>query len=1054
MTEKNPDDTAPPPQSNIEEILKERERLEKVLKEEYRKEVTILFSDICGYTQYIDTRGDISGRSLLLKHNNILLPIIEENNGKVVELIGDAVMASFPDTQTAVRVAIAIQEALASYNTETDPADRIHVKIGINVGEALVDEGAVFQSITGDVANVASRIQSQAGKDEILISGAVYDDVCGNDELLCRFHGAAQVKGKAEPQKIYKVVWSDEEVVLEAEPKVRLYHPGSEKKEIQTLNVINLEVTLEGDLIKISAHEHTIGESTTIRHYEKIPISLNAIDTRCHELVNTLNKANRRGRLTREILTTLREIGQIFHDELFTTEIKDKLENSKAEFLRLYLDDQLVHIPWELLYDGRQFLCQRFNMGRLVKTRQAPIGIRSRALARPLKLLILADPGGDLNGAYDEGTQLRDQMDQDKEFLNVSLRSDKITVDSIKRKVRNFDIIHFAGHADYSSENPDDSGWRLSDGTLKTSDITKMAGTATMPSLIFSNACQSARTDWALAEHFENEIFGLANAFLLGGVNHYIGTFWEILDEPSSRFALEFYKCIFADMPVGEAMRQARLALIREYGEETIIWASYLLYGDPTFNYMDHIKDQTDDPMPEPVPVADAIAGGRTREEVIDFGEEENVKKGRPWRSVVAGVVILAAVLLWAYPGLLINKGSGIEQEALAYFNTSNYPGAIETCNVIKQKDPDNSLCNVILGKIHLQQGDLKSAKLDFQQALGADKGSDTEKAEALIGLGRISSIANRTGQAMSHYQEASNLAPDNPRAHVARGVMLNREGKYNEALEALGKAAALAPDDRSIGAIANETREKIAYTKDKEKQARVDTLVRDLLDNMDEIPAPAPSDGWTAMPLTLWMMDFKTQGYGLQEGEETLIASGIMDHMIGKTRVRVVERALLDKLLAELKLGSTKLVDQSTAASLGRLVAARVILSGRVVHSGSQTQVSMRLIETETGEVKAAVNEIFASSESTSNIAEKLSVGLAEKFNTLYPLRGKITDLKEKEISLNIGRNQGVKIGRQFKVVDTDWVLEASAVRPDSSAARIKNGEVMLKKGLRVEAM
>ena len=81
--------------SNIESILKARERLDQVLKEKYRREVTILFTDICGYTQYLDKRGDISGRTLLLKHNQIVLPAVERHKGKVIEIIGDAVMASF-----------------------------------------------------------------------------------------------------------------------------------------------------------------------------------------------------------------------------------------------------------------------------------------------------------------------------------------------------------------------------------------------------------------------------------------------------------------------------------------------------------------------------------------------------------------------------------------------------------------------------------------------------------------------------------------------------------------------------------------------------------------------------------------------------------------------------------------------------------------------------------------------------------------------------------------------------------------------------------------------
>ncbi len=58
------------------------------------------------------------------------------------------------------------------------------------------------------------------------------------------------------------------------------------------------------------------------------------------------------------------------------------------------MDDQLVQVPWELLHDGRQFLCQGFNLGRLVKTRQNISGGKTRLLGPPLKVLVLADPGG------------------------------------------------------------------------------------------------------------------------------------------------------------------------------------------------------------------------------------------------------------------------------------------------------------------------------------------------------------------------------------------------------------------------------------------------------------------------------------------------------------------------------------------------------------------------------------------------------------------------------------------------------------------------------------
>jgi len=105
-----------------------------------------------------------------------------------------------------------------------------------------------------------------------------------------------------------------------------------------------------------------------------------------------------------------------------------------------------------------------------------------------------------------------------------------------------------------------------------------------MPSLIFSNACQSARTDAWESEGAEAS-FGLANAFLYAGVRHYIGTFWEIRDQSGSDFALEFYRHIFSGKSVGEAVKEGRQSLTEKYGQDSVSWAAYLLYGDPRFSY-------------------------------------------------------------------------------------------------------------------------------------------------------------------------------------------------------------------------------------------------------------------------------------------------------------------------------------------------------------------------------------------------------------------------------------------------------------------------------------
>jgi hypothetical protein len=222
----------------------------------------------------------------------------------------------------------------------------------------------------------------------------------------------------------------------------------------------------------------------------------------------------------------------------------------------------------------------------------------------------------------------------------------------------------------------------------------------------------------------------------------------------------------------------------------------------------------------------------------------------------------------------------------------------------------------------------------------------------------------------------------------------------------------------------------------------------------MKSPPRALPWDGWTSSPLTVWILNFQTQGYSLQEGEERLLAAGISEELLQGSRVQLVERQLLEKLLEELKLGTSNLADQSTALSLGRLLAAKLILRGQVVYSGPQTQVSMRIIETETGRISAAVNETFGSAVPLSTVAAKLSGILVDKLVKLYPLRGKISENGNEQVTLNIGEAAGVAAGQTFKAVDEDLTFEVVSVRPHTCAMKIVKGDVKPVMDMHVEAV
>ena len=1047
MNDKNSSDDVPRRQK-IEDIMRERDLLDKLLHQKFRKRMAIVFTDVCGYTHYMDTRGDIAGRAWMQKHNDIVLPLIGQHQGKVLSIMGDGVMSSFEKTLDAVKACIAIQKGLITYNQSAEPVDELHVTIGVNTGEILVDD----DHIAGDTVNVASRIETKAEADQILISETAYEDVRGSEDIICRKHGSVAVKGKDIPLELYRVIWQDEEIVLSVEPRVRSARDNGQKRKQTARKVLELEVTRENNRLKISSFEHQTGEVSTVRQYEEIPISIDNLRNRCNEVVDTLNSCNRNGNLSRDILARLRDIGQTFRKELFTASVEETFKNSKAEHLVINMDDQLVQVPWELLHDGRQFLCQGFNLGRLVKTRQSISGGKIRLLGHPLKVLVLADPEGDLKSAYEEGNQIRDYMERKRDLINVSFRSQDIPAEYVRQKIRYFDFVHFAGHADYSPENPGKSGWRLSDGNLQAHEIKKMTDTGFMPALIFSNACQSARTDeWNLKSHFQNEIFGLANAFILSGVKHYIGTFWEVLDEPSKRFAIEFYRHLFESKTVGEAVRLARLDLMDEYGEEAIVWASYLLYGDPTFNYMSHIlPDEISDEPAEPAPEIEQVAAARTRS---TQGLPEKSKKRSTWIWMTAtGLAVIIALIIWIAPAFFKTDTTEFEQALISFYQAGDFENALTTAETLKTKDAGVRLAYLIPGNIHLRKGELETARALYQQAMDASKGSEVQFASALIGLGRIASLNKEDKKALEFYRQASDASPASSAAYLSQAMLMEKSGNTTQALSLLEKAGELSPDNPSIAAITREIRLKTEVAADEKKQARIDNLVESLLQGMDKPSRALPSDGWTSLPLTVWIIDFTTQGYSLQEGEDALLVSGMTDHLLQHGRVQVVERALLDKLLAELKLSTSKLTDQRTALALGKLLAARLIITGKIIYAGPHTQVSLRMFETETGRITTALNETVGSAVPISVLAEKLTGNLIQKIETAYPIRGKIDSLEGEDAALNIGSNAGVMPGQTFKVLQQNILLQVSSVTPDKSFTDIISDNKDILTGQRVE--
>lgn len=186
--------------SSIESLLKARDEIDKEIKKKFRKEITVMFTDIVGSTSFFEQKGDIEGRAMVQKHNEILFPKIKANGGHVIKTIGDAIMAAFDQPIKGVLAAMAMQEVLTEHNHGIIEDEQIHIRIGIHSGMGISEPTDVY----GDVVNVAARVESLANGDEILITKSVYDFV--KDAVVCKPLGTKGVKGKLKEVEIYKVI--------------------------------------------------------------------------------------------------------------------------------------------------------------------------------------------------------------------------------------------------------------------------------------------------------------------------------------------------------------------------------------------------------------------------------------------------------------------------------------------------------------------------------------------------------------------------------------------------------------------------------------------------------------------------------------------------------------------------------------------------------------------------------------------------------------------------------------------------------------------------------
>lgn len=166
-----------------------------------RKLTTLLAADVAGYSRLMG--ADEPGTLARLKvYREAIMEKIAGHRGRLVNTAGDSVLAEFSSVVNAVDCAVRIQRDLAERNATLPEASRMELRIGVNLGDVMVDGDDLF----GEGVNIAARLQEIAEPGGVLVSGSVFEQVRNKLSLGFDYLGAQNVKNIADAVPAYRVV--------------------------------------------------------------------------------------------------------------------------------------------------------------------------------------------------------------------------------------------------------------------------------------------------------------------------------------------------------------------------------------------------------------------------------------------------------------------------------------------------------------------------------------------------------------------------------------------------------------------------------------------------------------------------------------------------------------------------------------------------------------------------------------------------------------------------------------------------------------------------------
>src|SRR5713226_1265302 len=166
-----------------------------------RKLTAILSADVKGYSRLMG-QDEVATIRTLTAYREVMATLIRQHRGRVVDSPGDNLLAEYASVVDAVQSAVEIQQELKTRNADLPPSRKMEFRIGINLGDVIVEGERIY----GDGVNIAARLESLADPGGLCISGTVHEHIKNKLTLSYEDLGEQAVKNIAEPVRVFRVV--------------------------------------------------------------------------------------------------------------------------------------------------------------------------------------------------------------------------------------------------------------------------------------------------------------------------------------------------------------------------------------------------------------------------------------------------------------------------------------------------------------------------------------------------------------------------------------------------------------------------------------------------------------------------------------------------------------------------------------------------------------------------------------------------------------------------------------------------------------------------------